>query len=83
MQVIPTSRRVCYSAFLMATPRLMEPMYFVEIQTPADCIAAIYNVLAKRRGHVTKVRDDLGGQTGRCGTGGASQQQPWSFKRPV
>jgi translation elongation factor EF-G len=55
-QVIPTSRRVCYSAFLMATPRLMEPMYFVEIQTPADCIAAIYNVLAKRRGHVTKVR---------------------------
>jgi translation elongation factor EF-G len=38
----------------MATPRLMEPMYYVEIQTPADCIAAIYNVLAKRRGHVTK-----------------------------
>lgn len=58
-QVIPTSRRVCYSAFLMATPRLMEPMYFVEIQTPADCIAAIYNVLAKRRGHVTKVGPDL------------------------
>ncbi|KAF6263582.1 elongation factor EF-Tu-like protein [Scenedesmus sp. NREL 46B-D3] len=53
-QVIPTARRVCYSAFLMATPRLMEPMYYVEIQTPADCIAAIYNVLAKRRGHVTK-----------------------------
>ena len=24
-QVIPTARRVCYSAFLMATPRLMEP----------------------------------------------------------
>ncbi len=34
-QVIPTARRVCYSAFLMATPRLMEPVYFVEIQTPA------------------------------------------------
>ncbi len=48
-QVIPTARRVCYSAFLMATPRLMEPVYYVEIQTPADCIAAIYNVLAKRR----------------------------------
>jgi U5 small nuclear ribonucleoprotein component len=38
----------------------MEPMYFVEIQTPADCIAAIYNVLAKRRGHVTKVRAAVG-----------------------
>ena len=34
-QLIPTSRRVCYSAFLMATPRLMEPVYYVEIQTPA------------------------------------------------
>ncbi|KAG1674860.1 hypothetical protein FOA52_015250 [Chlamydomonas sp. UWO 241] len=52
-QLIPTARRVCYSAFLMATPRLMEPVYYVEIQTPADCISGIYNVLAKRRGHVT------------------------------
>jgi translation elongation factor EF-G len=37
-QIIPTARRVCYSAFLMASPRLMEPVYYVEIQTPADCI---------------------------------------------
>lgn len=33
-QIIPTARRVCYSAFLMATPRLMEPVYYVEIQSP-------------------------------------------------
>ena len=52
-QVIPTARRACLSSFLMATPRLMEPVYYVEIQTPADCISAIYTVLAKRRGHVT------------------------------
>ncbi|KAK9842583.1 hypothetical protein WJX81_007484 [Elliptochloris bilobata] len=52
-QVIPTARRVCYSAFLLATPRLMEPVYYIEIQTPADCISAIYTVLGKRRGHVT------------------------------
>jgi U5 small nuclear ribonucleoprotein component len=52
-QLIPTARRVCYSAFLMATPRLMEPVYFVEIQTPADAISAVYNVLSRRRGHVT------------------------------
>ena len=31
-QVIPTARRVAYSAFLMATPRLMEPYMFVEVQ---------------------------------------------------
>ena len=33
-QVIPTARRVAYSAFLMATPRLMEPYYYVEVQAP-------------------------------------------------
>lgn len=35
-QIIPTARRVAYSAFLMATPRLMEPVYYVEV-----CILAI------------------------------------------
>ncbi|RKP17424.1 P-loop containing nucleoside triphosphate hydrolase protein, partial [Rozella allomycis CSF55] len=53
-QIIPTARRVCYSSFLMASPRLMEPVYLVEIQTPADCVSAIYSVLANRRGHVTQ-----------------------------
>jgi U5 small nuclear ribonucleoprotein component len=53
-QVIPTARRVAYSSFLMATPRLMEPVYFVEIQAPADCVSAIYTVLSRRRGHVTQ-----------------------------
>ncbi len=53
-QIIPTSRRVAYSAFLLATPRLMEPYYFVEVQAPADCVSSVYTVLAKRRGHVTQ-----------------------------
>lgn len=39
---------------LQATPRLMEPMYYVEVQAPADCISAVYTVLARRRGHVTQ-----------------------------
>ncbi|KAI9496059.1 P-loop containing nucleoside triphosphate hydrolase protein [Zychaea mexicana] len=53
-QIIPTSRRVCYSSFLTATPRLMEPVYYVEIQAPADCVTAVYAVLQRRRGHVTQ-----------------------------
>jgi 116 kDa U5 small nuclear ribonucleoprotein component len=53
-QVIPTARRVSYSAFLMATPRLMEPYLFVEVQAPADCVSSVYTVLARRRGHVTQ-----------------------------
>ncbi|QSL64146.1 hypothetical protein MERGE_000301 [Pneumocystis wakefieldiae] len=53
-QIIPTVRRTCYSSFLMATPRLMEPVYYVEIQAPADCISSVYTVLGRRRGHVTQ-----------------------------
>jgi 116 kDa U5 small nuclear ribonucleoprotein component len=53
-QIIPTARRVCYSSFLTASPRLMEPVFYVEIQAPTDCIEAIYTVLARRRGHVTQ-----------------------------
>uniref|UniRef100_A0A8C5W9U9 116 kDa U5 small nuclear ribonucleoprotein component n=1 Tax=Microcebus murinus TaxID=30608 RepID=A0A8C5W9U9_MICMU len=59
-QIIPTARRVVYSPSLhrgscfSATPRLMEPYYFVEVQAPADCVSAVYTVLARRRGHVTQ-----------------------------
>lgn len=27
----------------------MEPYYFVEVQAPADCVSAVYTVLARRR----------------------------------
>lgn len=37
-----------------ATPRLLEPVYYVEVQAPADCVAAVYTVLSRRRGHVTR-----------------------------
>lgn len=53
-QVIPTSRRCVYSSFLLATPRIMEPVYLVDIQAPADVVQSIYPVLARRRGHVVQ-----------------------------
>lgn len=39
---------------MQATPRLLEPVYYVEVQAPADCVAAVYTVLSRRRGHVTR-----------------------------
>jgi U5 small nuclear ribonucleoprotein component len=52
--VIPTARRVAYSSFLMASPRMMEPVLKVEVQAPADTVAAIYTVFQRRRGHVVQ-----------------------------
>ncbi|TGZ79772.1 P-loop containing nucleoside triphosphate hydrolase protein [Ascodesmis nigricans] len=51
-QIIPTARRACYSSFLMASPRLMEPVYACSMTGPADSVSALYTLLAKRRGHV-------------------------------
>jgi U5 small nuclear ribonucleoprotein component len=51
-QIIPTARRACYSSFLMASPRLMEPVYSCSMIGPADAVTSVYTVLAKRRGHV-------------------------------
>lgn len=51
-QIIPTSRRCLYACQLTAGPRLLEPVYLVEIQCPDSAIGGIYGVLSRRRGHV-------------------------------
>eukprot|EP00794_Sanderia_malayensis_P009989 gene9989-11010_t len=51
-QIIPTARRCLYACVLTAQPRLMEPVYLVEIQCPESAVGGIYGVLTRRRGHV-------------------------------
>lgn len=51
-QIIPTARRCLYACVLTAAPRLMEPVYLVEIQCPENAVGGIYGVLNRRRGHV-------------------------------
>ncbi|EGD79774.1 elongation factor 2 [Salpingoeca rosetta] len=51
-QIIPTARRCMYACCLTASPRLMEPVFLVEIQCPENAIGGIYGVLTRRRGHV-------------------------------
>jgi elongation factor 2 len=51
-QIIPTARRCYYACALTAGPRLLEPVYLVEIQCPESAVGGIYGVLNRRRGHV-------------------------------
>ncbi|XP_072166752.1 eukaryotic translation elongation factor 2-like [Diadema setosum] len=51
-QIIPTSRRCLLACLLTAQPRVMEPVYLVEIQCPEAAMGGIYGVLNRRRGHV-------------------------------
>jgi len=51
-QITPTCRRAIYASQLTAEPRLLEPVYLVEIQCPEHAMGGIYGVLNRRRGHV-------------------------------
>lgn len=51
-QLIPTVRRSLYTAFLLATPRLMEPIYIVEVLCQQSHIAILTKLLSRRRGHI-------------------------------
>lgn len=59
-QIIPTARRVLYASALTAQPRLLEPVYLVEIQCPEVAVGGIYGVLNRRRGHVFEENHVLG-----------------------
>ncbi|KAK3164901.1 hypothetical protein QOZ80_1AG0026250 [Eleusine coracana subsp. coracana] len=51
-QIIPTTRRAIYASQHTAKPRLLEPVYLVEIQAPENALGGIYNVLNQKRGQV-------------------------------
>jgi elongation factor 2 len=51
-QVIPTARRVFYASQLTAQPRLLEPIFLVEISCPQDATGGVYQCLSTRRGQV-------------------------------
>merc|ERR1719348_2826952 len=51
-QIIPTTRRVLLACQLTAVPKILEPVYLVEIACPVGVVGGIYGVLNRRRGHI-------------------------------
>jgi len=51
-QIIPTARKCLYACVLTAAPRLLEPVYLVEVQCPENAIGGVYSTLSRKRGHV-------------------------------
>jgi len=60
-QIIPTARRCFYACQLTAKPRILEPVYLVEIQCPTTAIGGIYGCLNRRRGNVFAEEDRAAG----------------------
>jgi len=59
-QIIPTARRVFYASQLTAQPRLMEPIFLVEITCPQTVIGGIYGVMNRRRGQIIEENQRFG-----------------------
>jgi elongation factor 2 len=51
-QIIPTARRCFYACQLTAKPRLLEPVFLVDIQAPEGALGGIYSVMNQRRGQI-------------------------------
>jgi len=59
-QIIPTARRCYYGCQLTAQPRLMEPIFLVEIQAPESVLGSIYGVMSKKRGNIIGEEQRIG-----------------------
>lgn len=53
-QVMTTVKDACRAAVLQRKPRLVEAMYFCELNTPTEFLGAMYAVLGRRRARVLK-----------------------------
>ncbi|XWS41316.1 hypothetical protein CRYUN_Cryun17cG0070900 [Craigia yunnanensis] len=53
-QVMTTVKDACRAAVLQRKPRLVEALYFCELNTPTEYLGPMYAVLARRRARVLK-----------------------------
>lgn len=51
-QILPAARRAVLASQLCAEPRIVEPIYLVEIQTNQSVLGNVYNIINKKRGIV-------------------------------
>jgi len=51
-QIIPPSRALTYASQMTASPRLMEPIFQVDILTDHESVSSIYGLLTKKNGYV-------------------------------
>merc|ERR1719493_532860 len=59
-QIMPCARRVFYACELASSPRMMEPMYLIDITVPQNAHSGVYSTLNKRRGEIHKIEERIG-----------------------
>lgn len=59
-QIIPAAKRTFFAAQLASGPRLMEPMYLVDITVPQSAHSGVYNTLNSKRGEIHSIQERIG-----------------------
>lgn len=59
-QIMPCARKVYYACQIASGPKMMEPMYLIDITVPQNAHAGVYSTLNKRRGEIYKIEERIG-----------------------
>jgi len=59
-QIMPCARRVYFACQIASSPKMMEPMYLVDITVPQQAHAGVYSTLNARRGIIDKIEERVG-----------------------
>jgi len=59
-QIMPPCKRAMFACQIRSEPRILEPMYVVDIQVPQNQMAGVYNTLNQRRGQVDVTEERAG-----------------------
>jgi len=59
-QIIPCTKKAFYACQLASGPRLLEPMYLVEITVPLEAQAGVFSTLNAKRGEIDEICDRPG-----------------------
>merc|ERR1719410_1575030 len=59
-QIMPAARKVFYACQIASQPRMMEPMYLIDITVPQHAHAGVYSTLNRRRGEIHKIEERVG-----------------------
>merc|ERR1719273_589487 len=59
-QIMPCARKVYYAAEIASSPKMMEPMYLIDITVPQNAHSGVYSTLNKRRGEIHKIEERIG-----------------------
>merc|ERR1712072_1058903 len=59
-QIMPCARKVFYATMLASSPRLLEPLFIVDIIVPSLAVSGVYSTLNQRRGIIHKMEERVG-----------------------